>query len=248
MKAYLTLILVTFPLLAKAAFDVPQNHLGDVNLFIGTANDYGQMTPGASVPYGMIQVCPDSNPRQHPGYDYEVDIISGFSINRLSGVGGSGCGGNVSLLPCVSTDKPRLVKSSEQARPGFYSVTLQDGTLFRATATTHLAVEEFSFQQGKIPQLELNPSSSFEHVHEAHFCQTGPAEGEGYVMSRNTCGRGHYHLYYRLLANTPFCIDSVGNGKARLTFSQALNGRVEIRIMVGTGLKDELAVVPSTTI
>ena len=50
MKAYLTLILVTFPLLAKAAFDVPQNHLGDVNLFIGTANDYGQMTPGASVP------------------------------------------------------------------------------------------------------------------------------------------------------------------------------------------------------
>ena len=248
MKAYLTLILVTFPLLAKAAFDVPQNHLGDVNLFIGTANDYGQMTPGASVPYGMIQVCPDSNPRQHPGYDYEVDIISGFSINRLSGVGGSGCGGNVSLLPCVSTDKPRLVKSSEQARPGFYSVTLQDGTFFRATATTHLAVEEFSFQQGKIPQLELNPSSSFEHVHEAHFCQTGPAEGEGYVMSRNTCGRGHYHLYYRLLANTPFCIDSVGNGKARLTFSQALNGRVEIRIMVGTGLKDELAVVPSTTI
>ncbi len=248
MKAYLTLILVTFPLLAKAAFDVPQNHLGDVNLFIGTANDYGQMTPGASVPYGMIQVCPDSNPRQHPGYDYEVDIISGFSINRLSGVGGSGCGGNVSLLPCVSSDKPRLVKSSEQARPGFYSVTLQDGTLFRATATTHLAVEEFSFQQGKVPQLELNPSSSFEHVHEAHFCQTGPAEGEGYVMSRNTCGRGHYHLYYRLLANTPFCIDSVGNGKARLTFSQALNGRVEIRIMVGTGLKDELAVVPSTTI
>ena len=48
-----------------------------VNLFMGTANDYGQMAPGATVPFGMVQVCPDSNPRQHPGYDYEVPVISG---------------------------------------------------------------------------------------------------------------------------------------------------------------------------
>ena len=72
--------------------------LDKVNLYIGTADDYGQMTPGATVPYSQIQVCPDSKPRQHPGYDYEQSTISGFSINRLSGVGGSGCGGNVSLI------------------------------------------------------------------------------------------------------------------------------------------------------
>ena len=39
-----------------------------VNLFMGTANDYGQMAPGATVPFGMVQVCPESAPRQHPGY------------------------------------------------------------------------------------------------------------------------------------------------------------------------------------
>ena len=68
--------------------------LDKVNLYMGTADDYGQMTPGATVPYGQIQVCPDTKPRQHPGYDFEQPTISGFSINRLSGVGGSGCGGN----------------------------------------------------------------------------------------------------------------------------------------------------------
>ena len=35
--------------------------LDKVNLFMGTADDYGQMTPGATVPYGQIQVCPDSD-------------------------------------------------------------------------------------------------------------------------------------------------------------------------------------------
>jgi len=49
--------------------------LDNVNLHIGTADDYGQMSPGATVPYSQIQVCPDSKPRQHPGYDYEVPTI-----------------------------------------------------------------------------------------------------------------------------------------------------------------------------
>lgn len=248
MKTCATLLLAALPLWAHAVTRPIADHTSEVNLFIGTAGDYGQMSPGAAVPYGMIQVCPDSNPRQHPGYDHEVDAISGFSINRLSGVGGSGCGGNVSLLPCASGSQARLVRSTEQARPGYYAVTMADGTAFRATATSHLAVEEFTFPQGEVPRLELNTASSFEHVHEAHFRQTAAAEGEGYVMSRNTCGRGHYHLYYRLLASTPFSIDSVAGGRARLTFPQAQDGRVEVRILVGTGLQDELARVPSTVV
>ena len=248
MKAYVSLLMTVLPLWASAAVPVIRDHTEDVNLFIGTAGDYGQMTPGAAVPYGMIQVCPDSKPRQHPGYDYEVSDISGFSINRLSGVGGSGCGGNVSLLPCSEGCVARLVKSSEQAHPGFYAVTMQDGTQFRATATTHIAVEEFTFPQNRQPKLELNTSSSFEHVHEAHFCQTAPQEGEGLVVSRNTCGRGHYHLYYRLLSSSPFRIDSVDGGRARLVFPEAQNGRVEVRILVGTGLRDELSRVPASAV
>lgn len=248
MRNCATLLLALLPLWASASVPLVKDHTGDVNPFIGTAGDYGQMSPGAAVPYGMIQVSPDSKPRQHPGYDYEVTDISGFSINRLSGVGGSGCGGNVSLLPCATDGAARLVKSTEQARPGFYAVTLEDGTAFRATATSHLAVEEFTFPRGKQPRLELHTASSFEHVREARFCQTAPQEGEGLVVSRNTCGRGHYHLYYRLLASSPFRIDSVDGGRARLVFPEAKDGRVEVRILVGTGLKDELARVPAAVV
>lgn len=248
MRNCATLLLALLPLWASASAPLVKDHTGDVNPFIGTAGDYGQMSPGAAVPYGMIQVSPDSKPRQHPGYDYEVADISGFSINRLSGVGGSGCGGNVSLLPCATGGAARLVKSTEQARPGFYAVTLEDGTAFRATATSHLAIEEFTFPRGKQPRLELHTASSFEHVREARFCQTAPQEGEGLVVSRNTCGRGHYHLYYRLLASSPFRIDSVDGGRARLVFPEAKDGRVEVRILVGTGLKDELARVPAAVV
>ena len=248
MRNCATLLLALLPLWASASAPLVKDHTGDVNPFIGTAGDYGQMSPGAAVPYGMIQVSPDSKPRQHPGYDYEVADISGFSINRLSGVGGSGCGGNVSLLPRATGGAARLVRSTEQARPGFYAVTLEDGTAFRATATSHLAVEEFTFPRGKQPRLELHTASSFEHVREARFCQTAPQEGEGLVVSRNTCGRGHYHLYYRLLASSPFRIDSVDGGRARLVFPEAKDGRVEVRILVGTGLKDELARVPAAVV
>ena len=101
--------------------------LDQVNLYMGTADDYGQMTPGATVPYSQIQVCPDSKPRQHPGYDYEVPAISGFSINRLSGVGGSGCGGNVSLMPDATGEGVQLLKQTEQASPGYYAVQLSNG-------------------------------------------------------------------------------------------------------------------------
>lgn len=80
---------------------VASDNLRYINLFIGTAGDNGQVDPGAAVPYGMIRVCPDSDPRSHNGYDFDVAKISGFSINRLSGVECSGAGGNISIKSSI---------------------------------------------------------------------------------------------------------------------------------------------------
>ena len=142
---------------------------GKVNLYIGTADDYGQMTPGATVPYSQIQVCPDSKPRQHPGYDYEVARISGISLNRISGVGGSGCGGNVSLMPDETGADVRLMKETERAVPGCYSVQLTNGVTFAATADRRMAVERFTFPSPDKAVLILNPSSAFDKVRQASF-------------------------------------------------------------------------------
>ena len=70
-----------------------------VNLFIGTSGDNGQVAPGAAAPFGMVCVCPDNDPRSHAGYDYAVTKVSGISVNRLSGVGCSGGGGNLRIRP-----------------------------------------------------------------------------------------------------------------------------------------------------
>lgn len=213
------------------------------NLFIGTANDYGQMTPGATVPFGQIQVCPDSNPRQHPGYDYEQPLISGISINRLSGVGGSGCGGNVSLMPDASGQGIQLVKETEKAVPGSYQVTLSNGVTLSATATHRMAVEDYTYPQGMEPVMLLNPASSFERCHKSAFNQLDANTGQGMVECSNTCGRGRYHLYYKLFSSAPFRMEDADKGLKRLTFYNLTSQTIEIRIVVSTGIESELSKV-----
>ena len=222
--------------------------LDKVNLYMGTADDYGQMTPGATAPYSQIQVCPDSKPRQHPGYDYEVPTISGFSINRLSGVGGSGCGGNVSLMPDATGQDVRLLKWTEQASPGYYSVQLSNGVWFTATANHRMAVERFSFPNASKAVLLLNPRSAFDKIFGADFQQKTPNMGQGFAECANTCGRGHYHLHYRLYTSTPFVLDTNNDGLMRLTFPELSGKYVEVRIVVSTGLADELDKMPEQAV
>lgn len=236
-KILSSLVFMSASLLALAQ---QESLLNKVNLSIGTADDYGQMTPGATVPYSQIQVCPDSKPRQHPGYDYEVPTISGFSINRLSGVGGSGCGGNVSLMPDWTGDDVRLLKHTEVAKPGYYSVQLSNGVWFTATANYRMAAERFSFPSKEKAVLLLNPRSAFDKVFDANFEQKAPDMGQGFAECANTCRRGRYHLHYRLYTSSPFVLDTIADGRKRLTFPELSAKYVEVRIVVSTGLADEL--------
>ena len=88
-----------------------------VNLFMGTSGDNGQLAPGATVPFGVVCVCPDSDPRTHAGYNYEVSKVNGISINRLSGVGFSGDGGNIRILPLDPNEELHIDKQTEVAVP-----------------------------------------------------------------------------------------------------------------------------------
>ena len=240
MKIKLFETLIFAALLSLTANAQQADLLDKVNLYIGTADDYGQMTPGATVPYSQIQVCPDSKPRQHPGYDYEQSTISGFSINRLSGVGGSGCGGNVSLMPDATGEDVRLIKQTEVAKPGYYSVELSNGVWFTATADRRMAVERFSFPDPKQAVLLLNPASAFDKVYAARFEQKSSSMGQGYAECANTCRRGRYRLHYRLYTSSPFVLDTIAAGRKRLTFPELSGKYVEVRIVVSTGLADEL--------
>jgi putative alpha-1,2-mannosidase len=62
-------------------------------------------------------VCPDSDPRTHAGYNYEVTKVTGISINRLSGVGCSGGGGNIRIRPLAPNEELHIDKQTEVAVP-----------------------------------------------------------------------------------------------------------------------------------
>lgn len=237
----------------SAALWAQDDVLRSVNLFLGTADDYGQLAPGATVPFGQVQVCPDSRPRQHAGYDYEVPLVSGISLNRLSGVGGSGCGGNVSLMPDDTGRDIRILKTTEQATPGYYAAMLSNGVRLQLTATSRMAVERYAFPQGVEPVLVLNTRASFEKVHQSSFRLLGDREGQGMVVSSNTCGRGRYHLYYKLFADQPFRADTLSGGLVRLRFTRGQADErgdypVEVRILVSTGLESPLSAVKAEAV
>lgn len=203
---------------------------GEVNLFLGTSGDHGQLAPSVSIPFGMVQACPDSNPRQHAGYDYAVPLISGISINRLSGVGGQGCGGNVSLMPDTSAVNVQIVKATEKAVPGYYHTYLSNGVRVELTATRTTAVERFAYPNRMIPTLWVNPSSSFEKVYDAQVeIHSSHAIG-GQITAANTCGKGRYKLYYYLATDIPFRLVKKDGTQMKLEFPSGKP--VEVRIAV----------------
>ena len=140
-----------------------------VDPFIGT-QDGGHTFPGATVPFGMIQLSPDTQTRYYKqsypwagGYQYRDPTILGFSYTHFSGAGHSDLGdvltvpiaGEVRLEP-GEPDKPlsgyrsRFNHDSERAEPGYYAVTLSDyGVRAELTATARVGLQRYSFPAGQ---------------------------------------------------------------------------------------------------
>ena len=103
-----------------------------VNPFIGTGG-HGHTYPGATAPFGMVQLSPDTRLEGWDGcggYHYSDSVIYGFSHTHLQGTGVSDYG-DILLMPCTqfaNGDKCRdryksgFKKESESAHAGYYSV------------------------------------------------------------------------------------------------------------------------------
>ncbi len=146
-----------------------------VNPFIGT-DRMGHTYPGATVPFGMVQLSPDTdtipyevNGRYNKdvykycaGYQYSDSTIVGFSHTHFSGTGHSDLG-DILLMPATgelqlnpgTADAPEkgyrsaFAHSTEKASPGYYAVTLDDhDILAELTATTRTGVHRYTFNRG----------------------------------------------------------------------------------------------------
>ena len=210
-----------------------------VNLFIGTSGDNGQVASGAAAPFGMVCVCPDNDPRSHAGYDYAVTKVSGISVNRLSGVGCSGGGGNLRIRPVAPSQELHIKKSREKATPGYYSTAFTNGIKTELTATNAMAVERYKFPRSLSAALWIDFASTFEDVATCHYKRISETCIEGYVQAKNVCGHGRYKLYFSLNTSHPFQLEEQKETTACLTFGKKVRS-VEVRIGL-SALSSELA-------
>jgi predicted alpha-1,2-mannosidase len=132
-----------------------------VNPFIGTGG-HGHTFPGATVPFGMVQLSPDTRVDGSwdgcSGYHYSDSIIYGFSHTHLSGTGCSDYG-DIMIMPIMGKPvfKPgkyasKFSHASEKANAGFYAVHLEDENIdVELTTSTRAGFHKYTFNTtGKV--------------------------------------------------------------------------------------------------
>jgi len=138
-------------------FSQAQDFAKHVNPFIGTGG-HGHTFPGATVPYGMVQLSPDTRIDGSwdgcGGYHYSDHVIYGFSHTHLNGTGVSDYG-DIMLMPTMgepSFDNKVYASpfshDNEKASAGLYSVKLDQHNIdVRLTTSTRVGFHEYTFNK-----------------------------------------------------------------------------------------------------
>jgi putative alpha-1,2-mannosidase len=148
-----TFCLILAVLLTACKKQNSNNLISLVDPFIGT-DATGNTFPGAAMPFGMVQLSPDTyNDGCCSGYHYRDTAITGFSHTHLSGTGVADFG-DILVMPATGntrasspTDfKSKFLHSGEKASPGYYSVFLEDfGIKAELTATDRVGFHRYTF-------------------------------------------------------------------------------------------------------
>ncbi len=130
-----------------------------VDPFIGTGW-HGHTYPGATAPFGAVQLSPDTRNAGWDacsGYHYSDSTMIGFSHTHLSG---TGCADLADILFHPTSSEPVLrpvgyifephsfSHANEQASPGYYAVTFDNGLKAELTAATWTGVHRYTFPKG----------------------------------------------------------------------------------------------------
>ncbi|RAL12537.1 glycoside hydrolase family 92 protein [Aspergillus homomorphus CBS 101889] len=190
----------------------PFDVLDFIDPLIGTSNG-GHSFAGATLPFGMAKAVADTLGENQAGFAYDTQYVSGFSHMHDSGTGGSPSLGNFPLFvhpscprddldQCAWQQSARAVAwSSPQARPGYFSISLDNGLLAEMTVTNHSALYRFTFQNASseplspivlvdlldLPQSRTNGTASVDP-------STGRLTGNGTFSP--SFGIGTYDLHF----------------------------------------------------
>ena len=153
-----------------------------VNPFIGASTNtdaagvyhgLGKTFPGATTPFGMVQVSPNTitGGDNGPGYSYEMKTIEGFAMTQMSGIGWYGDLGNFLVMPTtgplqkiagkedgsIKGWRSAYDKASETASPGFYSVNLTDyGIKVECSSTPRCGILRFTWPESDLSRVQVD--------------------------------------------------------------------------------------------
>lgn len=163
---------------AEADKAIPTDY---VNPFIGASTSVGaagvyhglgKTFPGATTPYGMVQVSPNTitGGDNGSGYSDEHKTIEGFAFTQMSGVGWFGDLGNFLVMPTtgelqkiagkedsIAGYRSLYNKNTEIARAGYYSVELTDYKIkVESSATPHCGILRFTFPSHEQSRIQID--------------------------------------------------------------------------------------------
>ena len=153
-----------------------------VNPFIGASTStaaagvyhgLGKTFPGATTPFGMVQVSPNTitGGDNSPGYSYEHTTIEGFAFTQMNGVGWFGELGNLLVMPTtgplqkiagkedgsIAGYRSHYDKTTETARAGYYAAVLTDyGIRVESSATPHCGILRFTFPENDLSRIQID--------------------------------------------------------------------------------------------
>ncbi len=161
-------------LMACGGKKVAESNMQYVDPMIGTGG-HGHTFPGATLPFGMVQLSPSNTWKAWDwcaGYNYIDSTIKGFAHNHISGAGLSGLGdillmptiGDLKLQPGTDEDpdsgyRSRFSHDNEKATPGYYSVLLSDYNInVELTTSIRVGFHRYTFNESGMAHIIIDPT------------------------------------------------------------------------------------------
>ena len=229
----------------------PNSLYNYVNPFIGTGG-HGHTFPGATVPFGMVQLSPDTRVEGWDGcsgYHFSDSIIYGFSHTHLSGTGiGDYC--DLLLMPTMgmvnfnkgykdSTSpnySSKFQKENEIAEAGFYEVLLDKHDIkCKLTSTKRVGIHEYTFnKKNSIPSVVLDLEHrdilldwNLEILNENSIC--------GKRISKSWADEQHFYFYLEFSEDFKYSLNKPENPtKVFLKFDDLKDKSLTVKVGIST--------------
>lgn len=200
-----------------------------VNPFIGTDGP-GNTYPGATAPYGMVQLSPDIGTPgwdRIAGYFYQDSIVSGFSHTHLTGTG-AGDLYDILVMPVNSKSSKRIEANGyrpfsafnhqqESASAGYYQVELTDYEInVELTATPRVGIQRYTFPKDSVSQVyvDLGYALNWDRATDTYIKVVNNTTLEGYRKS--TGWAKDERIYFVMQFSKPFESYTLFEGKNKV--------------------------------